>query len=148
MSKNHQSGSGDELLVLDILALVGAHEPRGNGQNLLLGDAGRLFGRNDLDSTKIQMLLPLFGIRLEECFVLLRVEELRVELPTLAGLEAWLQHQKIDLLDVGEDDWLFSNPFAEGSWRSGNRDVVISSVITEDVDLLLGEGRLRLSIGI
>ena len=64
MSGNHQSGSGDELLVLDILALVGAHEPRGNGQNLLLGDAGRLFGRNDLDSAKIQMLLPLLGISL------------------------------------------------------------------------------------
>ena len=88
MSRNHQSGSGDELLVLDILVLVGAHEPRGDGQNLLLGDAGRLFGRDDLDGAKIQMLLPLLGIRLEECLVLLRVEELRVELPTLAGLEA------------------------------------------------------------
>ena len=94
------------------------------------------------------MLLPLLGIRLEECLVLLRVEELRVELPTPSGLEAWLQHQKIDLLDVGENDWLFGNPFAEGSWRSSHRNVVISSIITEDVDLLLGEGRLRLSIGI
>ena len=53
MSRNHQSGSGEKLLVLDILALVGAHEPRGDGQNLLLGDAGRLSGKDDIDGTKV-----------------------------------------------------------------------------------------------
>ena len=148
MSRNHQSGSGNELLRLGILLFVGAHEPRGDRQGFLLGDVVRLLGGDDLGGAKIQALLPLFGVSLKECLVLLRVEELRVELPALAGLEAWFQHQKIDLLYVGDDDGFFGSPITEGSWRSSHRDVVISSVITEDVDLLLGEGRLRLSIGI
>ena len=62
MSRNHQSRSGNELLDLGILVLVGAHEPRGDRQDLLLGDAVRLLGGDDLSSTKIQVLLPLFGV--------------------------------------------------------------------------------------
>ena len=57
------------------------------------------------------------------------------------------QHQNVNLLDVGEGNRFFGSPLTEGSWRSSHRDVVISSAITEDADLLLGEGRLKLSIG-
>ena len=68
--------------------------------------------------------------------MLLRVEELRVEHPALAGLEAWLQQQKIVLFDVGDDDgFLTGSSPTVGSRRSSHRDVVISSIITEDVDV-------------
>ena len=81
MSRNHQSRSGNELLDLGVLVLASAHKPRDDRQDLLLGDVCRLLGRNDLGGAKIQVLLSLFGMSLEEC-----LEELRVELPALAGL--------------------------------------------------------------